>query len=64
MHIKPRPWVTVRSVKILEITCIGIEKRSPLDALFGGKTMYDPIEHRFMFVMVTEESPHCDILLS
>ena len=132
MGIKPCPWVTVRSLKILETIFVVIEKRSPLDTLFRGKTTYwfkilifkkefqhffsihlhelplhaiichslrfymhpnlcteswfwgknyqicvypqneswwgtfklryDPFEHIFMFVRVTEESPHCDIL--
>ena len=38
MHIEPWPWVTVRSIKILEIIYIGIDKRSPLGTQFGGKT--------------------------
>ena len=38
--IEPWPWVTVRSLKILVIIYIGIDKRSPLGTQFGGKTTY------------------------
>ena len=40
LFFKSALFFTVRSVKILEIIYIGIEKRSPLGALYGGKTMY------------------------